>query len=161
MTDNAGAVFSYKLRYIVGFWLVETAVSTNQKPTMYRNLYENTAPGLIGKILVFTSIPTHTMHWPGVVFMLGQRLRRIPFAGCQSSLYTSELSVVVQVWRLPGNIDSTSVQCWSTVYDAGRTLKRHLFHVSCALGTAFWSLTQNLNENVDLLVCRPRCQPSV
>ena len=39
-----GAVFSYKLRYIVGFWLVETAVSTNQKPTIYRNLYENTAP---------------------------------------------------------------------------------------------------------------------
>ena len=40
----SGAVFSYKLRYIVGFWLVETAVSTNQKPTIYRNLYENTGP---------------------------------------------------------------------------------------------------------------------
>ena len=39
-----GAVFSYKERYIVGFWLVETAVSTNQKPTIYRNLYENTGP---------------------------------------------------------------------------------------------------------------------
>ena len=25
--------------------MVETAVSTNQKPTMYRNLYENTGPG--------------------------------------------------------------------------------------------------------------------
>ena len=35
-------VFSYKLRYIVGFWLVEMAISTNQKPTIYRNLYENT-----------------------------------------------------------------------------------------------------------------------
>ena len=33
---------SYKLRYIVGFWLVEMAISTNQKPTIYRNLYENT-----------------------------------------------------------------------------------------------------------------------
>ena len=33
-----GPVFSYKLRYIVGFWLVETAVSTNQKPTMYTQL---------------------------------------------------------------------------------------------------------------------------
>ena len=31
-------VFSYKLRYIVGFWLVEMAISTNQKPTIYRNL---------------------------------------------------------------------------------------------------------------------------
>ena len=39
-----GSVFSYKLRYIVGFWLVEMAISTNQKPTIYRNLYENTAP---------------------------------------------------------------------------------------------------------------------
>ena len=39
-----GPVFSYKLRYIVGFWLVEMAISTNQKPTIYRNLYENTAP---------------------------------------------------------------------------------------------------------------------
>ena len=38
-----GPVFSYKLRYIVGFWLVEIAISTNQKPTIYRNLYENTA----------------------------------------------------------------------------------------------------------------------
>ena len=40
----SGPVFSYKLRYIVGFWLVEMAISTNQKPTIYRNLYENTAP---------------------------------------------------------------------------------------------------------------------
>ena len=32
-----------QLRYIVGFWLVEMAISTNQKPTIYRNLYENTA----------------------------------------------------------------------------------------------------------------------
>ena len=33
-------VFSYKLRYIVGFELVEMAISTNSKPTIYRNLYE-------------------------------------------------------------------------------------------------------------------------
>ena len=43
--DYSGAVFSYKLRYIVGFWLVEMTISTNQKPTIYRNLYENTAAG--------------------------------------------------------------------------------------------------------------------
>ena len=36
------AVFSYKLRYIVGYGLVEMAISTNPKPTIYRNLYENT-----------------------------------------------------------------------------------------------------------------------
>ena len=38
------AIFSYKLRYIVGFWLVEMAISTNQEPSIYRNLYENTGP---------------------------------------------------------------------------------------------------------------------
>ena len=40
----SGPVFSYKWRHIVGFWLVEMAISTNQKPTIYRNLYENTGP---------------------------------------------------------------------------------------------------------------------
>ena len=43
--SSSWAVFSYKLRYIVGLWLVEMAISTNHKPTIYRNLYENTAPG--------------------------------------------------------------------------------------------------------------------
>ena len=33
-----GPVFSYKLRYVVGFWLVEMAIATNQKPAIYRNL---------------------------------------------------------------------------------------------------------------------------
>ena len=42
----AGPIFSYNLRYIVGFWLVEMAISTNQKLTIYRNLYENTALGM-------------------------------------------------------------------------------------------------------------------
>ena len=46
-----GAVFSYKLRYIVGFWLVEMAISTNQKPTIYRNLYENTGPAVVQRII--------------------------------------------------------------------------------------------------------------
>ena len=66
----SGPVFSYKLRYIVGFGLVEMAISTNTKPAIYRNLYENTAlyvifdealcilclvfPQDIGKVPVFT-----------------------------------------------------------------------------------------------------------
>ena len=37
-----GPLFSYNLRYIVGFGLVEMAISTNPKPTIYPNLYENT-----------------------------------------------------------------------------------------------------------------------
>ena len=36
------AVFSYKLRYIVGSGLVVMAITTNPRPTIYRNLYENT-----------------------------------------------------------------------------------------------------------------------
>ena len=42
-TTAVGPVFLYKLRYIVGFGLVEMAISTNPKPAIYRNLYENTA----------------------------------------------------------------------------------------------------------------------
>ena len=34
----------YKLRYIVGFWLVEMPILTNQRPTIYRNLYEIKVP---------------------------------------------------------------------------------------------------------------------
>ena len=45
-SKRSDPVFSYKLRYIVGFWLVEMAISTNQKPTIYRDLYENTGPSL-------------------------------------------------------------------------------------------------------------------
>ena len=42
---RAGVVFSYKLRYIVGFGLVEMAISTNPKPKIYPNLYDNTSLG--------------------------------------------------------------------------------------------------------------------
>ena len=38
------SVFSYKLRYIVGLRLVEMNISTNPKPVIYRNLYENAGP---------------------------------------------------------------------------------------------------------------------
>ena len=43
--SDTGRVFSYKLRYIVGFGLVEMTISTNPKPTIYRNWYDNTGPG--------------------------------------------------------------------------------------------------------------------
>ena len=46
---SPGAVFSHKLRYIVGLWLVEMAISTNHKPTIYRNLYENTGPVIFAR----------------------------------------------------------------------------------------------------------------
>ena len=36
-----GSVFSYKLRYIAGFGLVEMTISTNPNPTIYCNLYDN------------------------------------------------------------------------------------------------------------------------
>ena len=46
-TSYSESVDTYYIRYIVGFWLVEMAISTNQKPTIYRNLYENTGPGSV------------------------------------------------------------------------------------------------------------------
>ena len=45
VSDWWESLFSCKLRYIVGFRLVEMAISTNPKPTIYRNLYENKDTG--------------------------------------------------------------------------------------------------------------------
>ena len=56
-----GPVFSYKLRYIVGLWLVEMAISTNQKPTIYRNLYENTVPDWHESFL---------WQWPHLIYIM-------------------------------------------------------------------------------------------
>ena len=39
LSTLSGPIFSYKLLYIVGFRLVEMAISTNPKPMIYRNLY--------------------------------------------------------------------------------------------------------------------------
>ena len=50
-------VLSYKLRYIADFGLVETAISTNPKPTIYRNLYDKTDPG--GTVLRFHTVEAH------------------------------------------------------------------------------------------------------
>ena len=46
MAHLPGAVFLYKLRYIVAFGLDEMAILTNPKTTIYRNFYKNTSPGL-------------------------------------------------------------------------------------------------------------------
>ena len=45
---------SDKLGYIVGFWLLEMTISSNQKPTIYRNLDEDTEVGAI--ILLFSLV---------------------------------------------------------------------------------------------------------
>ena len=49
LSNNIGSmpvsVFSYSVRYMIGFRLVEMAIPTNLKPTIYPNLYENTDPG--------------------------------------------------------------------------------------------------------------------
>ena len=57
--NPAEHVFSYTLRYLVGFSLVEMAISTNQKPIMiYRKLYEYTGPGLI---TIWSTVCTNTI----------------------------------------------------------------------------------------------------
>ena len=55
-----GPAFSYKLRYIVGFGLVEMAISTNPKPTIYRNLYGNAGPvhSAFGSIIIIEQSET-------------------------------------------------------------------------------------------------------
>ena len=35
-----------KLQYVVGFGLVDMAITTSPKPTIYRNLYENSGPSV-------------------------------------------------------------------------------------------------------------------
>ena len=47
----SGPVFPHKLRWIVGFWLVVMAISTNQKPTIYRNFYSPTPETLLTDII--------------------------------------------------------------------------------------------------------------
>ena len=65
-------------RYIVGFWLVEMAISTNQKPTIYRNLYENTGPGprsvKLAHIQRGAKHNTVTLYSANISPALGQRL---------------------------------------------------------------------------------------
>ena len=59
-----GPVFSYRLRYIAGFGLVEMAISTNPKPAIYRNLNENTGPGVSSASRVMPSSQLHTLWGP-------------------------------------------------------------------------------------------------
>ena len=73
-TKWQSGVFSYKLRYIVGFGLVEMDISTNPKPTIYRNLYENTGPGFRIRFryrtrLTHSTFPPHrTPQWRLVLY---------------------------------------------------------------------------------------------
>ena len=46
--DELRALFSHKVRNIAGLGLVEMAISTNPKPAIHRNLYENRDQGLSG-----------------------------------------------------------------------------------------------------------------
>ena len=55
--EQPGSVFSYKLRYIAGFGLVEMAISTNS------NFYENTGPGQSKDRLNNTHSKHHTWLW--------------------------------------------------------------------------------------------------
>ena len=57
----AGSVLSYKLRYIVGLGLVEMAISTNPRPTIYRNLYENRQADSCGNCYVINGLSGDTV----------------------------------------------------------------------------------------------------
>ena len=68
-----------QLRYIVGFGLVEIAISTNPKPTIYRNLYENTGP------VFLAHIHENIRRCPNAGLMLGQCRRQQHLASCGST----------------------------------------------------------------------------
>ena len=67
-SQTAGPVFSYKLRYIVGFGLIEMAISTDPRPTIYRSLYENTASSTNPKSTIYRNLYKNTS--PGKIDVL-------------------------------------------------------------------------------------------
>ena len=109
--EGAGPVFSYKLRYIVGFWLVEMAISTNQKPTIYHNLYENTCPE---ELLYNFSVFLHHVH--SIHFNIG-----IP-KEVYTQLVYMQLKHTLDPWQ------HTVYKCIHTTYHQEWTLKK-LYHV--------------------------------
>ena len=46
------------------------AISTNQKPTIYRNLYENTGPGLTNILFQFEFIYIRYIHFIASLFLV-------------------------------------------------------------------------------------------
>ena len=74
---HKGLIFSYKLRYIADFGLM-IVISTNPKPTIYRNLYQNTGPGSMcinmvyndnGKSILSLIAPRSLFwHWLPLIF---------------------------------------------------------------------------------------------
>ena len=52
----------YKLRYTVGFGLVEMTIATNEKPTTCRNLFESTGPAAVQKQTAVTYTWRSTSH---------------------------------------------------------------------------------------------------
>ena len=130
---DAGPVFSYKLRYIVGFWLVEMAISTNQKPTISRNLYENTDPVTLMLFVEF-AVPWILLRglWPSSrALFLGKK----KLIGRRNEKYRFLVRSCKQT-KDPETRDGKPMwfQCWATVCDAGPTLKPHWINASCLLG---------------------------
>ena len=89
--NQPGSVFSYKLRYIVGFWLAEMAISTNQKPTIYRNLYENTGPDKLETLIFILS------------YRLAAQLENYIDPACRVDCQVSKPHKVDTLFSLPDN----------------------------------------------------------
>ena len=119
-----GPVFSYKLRYIVGFWLVEMTISTNQKPTIYRNLYGNTAP----EEFVFGEMQNDWRYvrqvtWTNkVVFVRG-----FPSVPTPSLSFRRHQNSSRKLSK--HDFDPKLFQCWDSVVGGGPTVK-HLINVT-------------------------------
>ena len=123
-----GPVFSYKLRYIVGFWLVEMAISTDQKPTIYRNLYENTGPECYFCVLadwLYNQPISHSLIFASLLslllpFQLDIRTRKC-IRQCETDLSdvtTWSTRLRVQAWC--GDL------CWDEHISPSQRCRRHI-----------------------------------
>ena len=74
---KTGPVFSYKLRYIAGFGLVDMVITTNPKPTIYHILYKNKGPAVtvtscepnLTSWFVYPDYYSHDIYIVFIVFM--------------------------------------------------------------------------------------------
>ena len=117
------------------------AISTNQKPTIYLNLYENTAPG--GSRRLFSGSMQerrNTTRWPNVGLTFAQQLRRRPninpaldervvFTGiaighCHSVIISMIYTVADQLVPTNTGVQLKLIWCWANIVDDGPASKQ-------------------------------------
>ena len=127
-------------------------LSTNPKPTIYRNVYVNTGPGdvfILDPVICIKkqSIDYNTITWGSYTENV-QHLTVSCFLGSRTHWCLPSW----RSWYLdPGASNQSArhfkpmlVQCWTTVCDAGLTLNQHRVNIWCLLGYCVNPLTAKL-----------------